>query len=167
VFVGTGDAKYEEGLRALAARHPARVGVFIGFDEGLAHLVEAGADIFLMPSMFEPCGLNQMYSLRYGTVPIVRAVGGLDDTVQPYTPRALKATGFKFREASSEALVRTARQAVRTYQDQPVWRRLQKQGMAEDHSWEISAREYVKVYRRARFHAAVRAASPVPGERKG
>jgi starch synthase len=108
-----------------------------------------------------------MYSLRYGTVPIVRAVGGLDDTVQPYTPRALKATGFKFREASADALVRTVRQAVRTYQDQPVWRRLQKQGMAEDHSWEISAREYVKVYRRARFHAAVRAASAVPGDRKG
>jgi starch synthase len=167
VFVGTGDRKYEDALRGLAAQFPARVRVSIGFDEGLAHLVEAGADIFLMPSKFEPCGLNQMYSLRYGTVPVVRAVGGLDDTIQPYTPRAIKANGFKFREATPDALARTMRQAVRVFADKSVWRRLQQQGMAEDHSWEISAREYVKVYRRARFHAAVRAASAVPGDRKG
>ena len=95
---GPGEPRYERFLRALAARHPSRVGALIGFDEALAHLVEAGADIFLMPSMFEPCGLNQMYSLRYGTVPIVRAVGGLDDTIQPYTARARHANGFKFSE---------------------------------------------------------------------
>ena len=96
MFVGRGEPRYELFLRQLAATHPARVGVHIGFDEPLAHLVEAGADMFLMPSRFEPCGLNQMYSLRYGTVPIVHAVGGLDDTVQPYTPRARHANGFKF-----------------------------------------------------------------------
>ena len=162
VFVGTGEARYEKFLKALAARHGSRVGAFIGFDESLAHLVEAGADMFLMPSMFEPCGLNQMYSLRYGTVPIVRAVGGLDDTVQPYTSRARHATGFKFREATADALVRTVRQALRVYQDRVAWLRLMRQGMAEDHSWDTSAREYVKVYRRARRDAAVRAALVAP-----
>jgi starch synthase len=112
--------------------------------------------MFLMPSHFEPCGLNQMYSLRYGTVPIVRAVGGLDDTIQPYTSRALKATGFKFSEATPEALVRMVKQAVRLFEDRDAWARLQQQGMAEDHSWTTSAKEYVKVYRRARVDAAAR-----------
>jgi len=158
VFVGTGEARYEEFLRTWAARHPARVGVYIGFNESLAHLVEAGADLFLMPSIFEPCGLNQMYSLRYGTVPIVRAVGGLDDTVQPYTARARGANGFKFKDATPEALVRTVRQAVRLYQDEEAWSRLVRNGMTADHSWETSAREYVKVYRRARLAAQGRRA---------
>ena len=158
VFVGTGDAKYERFLRTWASRHGSRVGVFIGFDEALAHLVEAGADMFLMPSIFEPCGLNQMYSLRYGTVPIVRAVGGLDDTVRPYTSRAVRANGFKFQDATGDALVRTVRQALRVYRDRAAWDRLIRQGMAEDHSWEKSAREYVKVYRRARRDAAARTA---------
>jgi starch synthase len=159
VFVGTGEARYETFLRALAARYPSRVGVHIGFDEPLAHLVEAGADMFLMPSTFEPCGLNQMYSLRYGTVPIVTAVGGLDDTIQPYTARASGANGFKFRELTPEALVRTVRQAVRLYHDKSVWLPLMRQGMTVDHSWETSAREYVKVYRRARHAALVRRAA--------
>jgi starch synthase len=156
VFVGTGEARYEAALRALAEQHPARVGVYIGFDESLAHLVEAGADMFLMPSKFEPCGLNQMYSLRYGTVPIVHAVGGLDDTIQQHTSRARHANGFKFHEPSAEALVRTVRQAIRLYQDRDIWRQLIHQGMAEDHSWRNSAREYVKVYRRARLDGAAR-----------
>jgi starch synthase len=98
-----------------------------------------------------------MYSLRYGTVPIVHAVGGLDDTIQPYTPRALRANGFKFDDLSPEGLVRTLRQAVRVYRDPATWRRLMLQGMAEDHSWTTSAREYVKVYRKARQAGAVRA----------
>ncbi|MFI5177310.1 MAG: glycogen synthase GlgA [Vicinamibacterales bacterium] len=163
VFVGTGDARYERWLRTLAARHPTRVAAFIGFDERLAHLVEAGADVFLMPSLFEPCGLNQMYSLRYGTVPVVRAVGGLDDTVQPYTSRARHATGFKFHDATADALVRTLRHALRIYHDRGAWARLVQQGMAEDHSWETSAREYVKVYRRARRDGAARAALTTAG----
>ena len=153
IFVGSGEPAYERALRAWADEYPARAGAFIGFDEALAHLVEAGADMFLMPSKFEPCGLNQMYSLRYGTVPIVRAVGGLDDTVQPYTTRARHANGFKFREATSEALLRTVQQAVRVHADREAWLRLMREGMADDHSWEISAREYVKVYRRARTDA--------------
>jgi starch synthase len=165
VFLGTGDTKHERFLRELAAKHSARVGVFIGFDESLAHLVEAGADLFLMPSIFEPCGLNQMYSLRYGTVPVVRAVGGLDDTVQPYTSRARRATGFKFRDATAAELVRTVRQALRVYEDRAAWSQLMRQGMAEDHSWQTSAREYVRVYRRARRDAAVRTALLTPGVR--
>ena len=161
-FVGTGAAGHEAMLRRLAAEHPTRVGAFIGFDEPLAHLVEAGSDMFLMPSRFEPCGLNQMYSLRYGTVPIVRAVGGLDDTIQPYTPRARKATGFKFAEATPEALVRTVRQALRVFhEDRAAWERLQRTGMAADHGWARSARAYVNVYRRVRLDAAARGVAAV------
>jgi len=156
VFVGQGEPRFEAFLTAFAAKHPARVGVLIGFDESVAHLVEAGADIFLMPSQFEPCGLNQMYSLRYGTVPVVRAVGGLDDTIQPYTARARRANGFKFREATADALVRTVRQAVRLYHNKAAWVPLMRRGMAADHSWETAAREYGKVYKRAQDLAAAR-----------
>jgi starch synthase len=158
VFVGEGDAKYEDGLRALAAAYPSRVAARIGFNERLAHLVEAGADIFLMPSEFEPCGLNQMYSLRYGTVPIVRAVGGLDDTIQPYTARAQYANGFKFRDGSADALVRVTQQAIRLYHNPAAWRKLVGNGMTADHSWRASALEYGKVYRRARAVGAGRGA---------
>lgn len=149
IFLGTGDPRYEQLLRDLAGTYPSRVAVHIGFDEPLAHLVEAGADMFLMPSVFEPCGLNQMYSLRYGTVPIVTAVGGLDDTVRPYTSRARHANGFKFRDQSPDTLVRTARQAIRLFHDKAAWIPLMERGMTADHSWQTSAREYVKVYRRA------------------
>jgi len=167
VFVGAGEPKYEQFLRDLATRHPSRVGVFVGFSEELAHLVEAGADIFLMPSRFEPCGLNQMYSLRYGTVPVVHAVGGLDDTVQPYTARARRANGFKFRDATPEALVRAVRQAVRLFHDKGAWSRLIRTGMSADYSWRKSAREYVKVYRRARAASALRGGQPGPTNAKG
>jgi starch synthase len=156
VFLGTGDAVHEQFLRDLSARAPSRVGVLIGFDDGLAHLIEAGSDMFLMPSLFEPCGLNQMYSLRYGTVPIVHAVGGLEDTVQNYTPRSRHANGFKFRQPTAEALIRVVQAAVRLYSDRESWLQLIRQGMSEDHSWESSAREYVKVYKRARQDAATR-----------
>jgi starch synthase len=150
VVLGSGEARYERWLQQLAVTHPTRVGVSIGFDESLAHLIEAGSDLFLMPSRFEPCGLNQMYSLRYGTVPVVRGVGGLDDTIQPFTTRARHANGFKFREATPEALARTVRRALRVYRDRDVWLRLVQQGMSEDHSWRLRARDYVRVYRRAR-----------------
>jgi starch synthase len=158
VLLGSGERRYEDLWRGLASRFPDRIGAKIGFDEPLAHLIEGGADLFLMPSRFEPCGLNQMYSLRYGTVPIVTAVGGLDDTIQPYTARASGANGFKFREPTADALVRTVRQAVRLYHDKSVWVPLMMQGMSADHSWETSAREYVKVYRRAKQAAALRVA---------
>jgi len=156
VVLGSGESHYEAQFTALAARFPSRLGVRIGFDEGVAHLIEAGADMFLMPSRFEPCGLNQMYSLRYGTVPVVRAVGGLDDTIRGYAPRARRANGFKFREATSDALLHTVRQALRVYHRPERWAALMREGMSDDHSWGPSAREYVKVYRQARYAAALR-----------
>lgn len=151
VVLGTGEPRYEQWWRDLARQYPDRFGVQIGYDEPLAHLIEAGADMFLMPSQFEPCGLNQLYSLRYGTVPIVRATGGLDDTVKAYNPRSGRGTGFKFREYSARALLSTLRAALRLFErDKAAWRSLQLAGMREDHSWDLAARQYVKVYKRAR-----------------
>jgi starch synthase len=156
VILGTGEARYEQMWRDLAARHPGRVAVTVGFDEELAHLIEAGADIFLMPSRFEPCGLNQMYSLRYGTVPVVRATGGLDDTVAHVEETTGIGTGFKFQEYSTNAMLGALRQAIEWYDDPAAWRAIQQAGMQQDHSWDASAREYVSVYERARAAGAIR-----------
>jgi starch synthase len=149
VVLGTGEPWYQDMWQGLARRHPSRIGVQIGFDEGLAHLIEAGIDLFLMPSLFEPCGLNQMYSLRYGSVPIVRRVGGLADTVVDCQPGTPNATGFVFDEISPEALLGTIRRALASYRDRDLWRALQVNGMQQDLSWDRSAREYVKIYRYA------------------
>jgi starch synthase len=149
VLLGTGERRYEDLWLGLAARHPDRMATRIGFDEALAHLIEAGADLFLMPSRFEPCGLNQMYSLRYGTVPVVRAVGGLVDTVRNYNPRTDEGTGFSFDDYSAQALLNTLRWALGIYGDRAVWERIQRAGMQQDFSWDASARQYVKVYERA------------------
>ena len=149
VVLGSGDARYQALWTRLASQYPERIGVAIGFDEPLAHLVEAGADMFLMPSRFEPCGLNQMYSLRYGTVPIVRAVGGLADTVTDYLPRRRRSTGFVFEEYTPAALLATLERALAVFADRPRWAALQAAGMRQDHSWDRSAREYVKIYERA------------------
>jgi starch synthase len=149
VALGTGDRRYEEMWRGLAARHADRIGARIGFDEGLAHRIEGGSDVFLMPSRFEPCGLNQMYSLRYGTVPVVRATGGLFDTVRNYNPDTGEGTGFTFDEYSPGALVGTLRWALGIYRDGETWRRIQAAGMREDNSWDASARRYVRAYERA------------------
>jgi starch synthase len=146
VLLGTGDRWYEDLWLALAARHPDRVAARIGFDEGLAHLIEGGADLFLMPSRFEPCGLNQMYSLRYGTLPLVRATGGLYDTVRNLDTRTGEGTGFTFDEYSPQALLNTLRWALGVYADRALWQRMQRAGMAQDFSWDASARQYVKVY---------------------
>jgi starch synthase len=140
-ILGTGDARYQDVWRDLAAAHPDRIGVRIGFDEELAHLVEAGADLFLMPSRFEPSGLNQMYSMRYGTVPLVHAVGGLADTVT-------SKTGFVFNEYNPGSLLACLTTALTTYRDRRRWRALQRAGMAKDFSWDRSAKEYVKIYDR-------------------
>jgi starch synthase len=150
VLLGTGETRYEDQWEKVAGERADRVGVRIGFDESLAHLVEAGADIFLMPSRFEPCGLNQLYSLRYGTVPVVRATGGLDDTVVNYNERSGRGTGFKFAEYTAPALVRTMKRALKVFADRKKWRALQLAGMRQDFSWDVSAREYVKVYRSVR-----------------
>jgi starch synthase len=149
VIVGTGDPRYELMWRSLAARSPDRIGIRIGFDERLAHLVEAGADMFLMPSRFEPCGLNQMYSMRYGTVPIVRATGGLHDTVEDFDQRTGRGTGFRFEAYTPDALFEAIDRAMTVYRQPPVWRKLMVAGMQRDFSWDQSAREYVKVYRQA------------------
>jgi starch synthase len=149
VLLGTGERHYEQLFRGLAARYPERIGARIGFDEGLAHRIEGGADLFLMPSRFEPCGLNQMYSLRYGTVPLVRETGGLADTVRNYDPRTGDGTGFTFVEYSTSALLGTLRWALDIYRDRGTWRRIQAAGMREDNSWDASARRYVQAYERA------------------
>ena len=149
VVLGTGERRYEDFWRGLAAKSPGCVFANIGFDEGMAHAIEGGADLFLMPSRFEPCGLNQMYSQRYGTVPVVRAVGGLADTVRNFDPVTGAGTGFAFEEYSASALLGTLRWALRTYEDRDAFRRLQRSGMEQDFSWDRSAREYVSVYERA------------------
>src|SRR5207249_5102507 len=117
VVLGTGDARYQDLWKRLAAQYPSRIGARIGFNEALAHLIEAGADIFLMPSRFEPCGLNQLYRLRYGTVPVVRAVGGLADTVHDYAPRDKQANGFVFRDYTGAAMLEALRRALALYGD--------------------------------------------------
>jgi starch synthase len=146
VMLGNGEPHYEEQWRSLARRFPDRVSATIGFDERLAHLIEAGADLFLMPSRFEPCGLNQQYSLRYGTVPVVRAVGGLVDTVRD-PDEGGEATGFKFQDYTTGALVGALRRALEAFGNPSRWKQMQQAGMRQDHSWDASAREYVKVYR--------------------
>ena len=146
VMLGNGERRYEELWRALAASHPTRVAATIGFDERMAHHIEAGADMFLMPSRFEPCGLNQMYSLRYGTVPIVRATGGLDDTVIDVDAEPGTGTGFKFREYTPEALVKTVERALARFQDGDDCVEIQRRGLRQDHSWDVSAAKYVKLY---------------------
>jgi starch synthase len=159
VIVGTGEPRYQDMWKARAGTAPDRVSVFIGFDERRAHLVEGGSDIFMMPSRFEPCGLNQMYSLRYGTVPVVRAVGGLVDTVKPYNPRNGRGNGFLFSDYHPRAFVEALRAALAAFPNRKVWTRLQKNGMRADFSWDRSAGEYVKMYRRLRRNPARRSAS--------
>ena len=144
-MLGSGEPHYEQLWRTLAKRHPDRVSATIGFDERLAHLIEAGSDIFLMPSRFEPCGLNQMYSLRYGTVPVVRSTGGLADTVVDADEPA--GNGFKFSDYNPGAMVAAVKRALDAYGNPSRWAALQRAGMAGDFSWDVSAREYVKVYR--------------------
>jgi len=144
VMLGSGERHYEELWRSLAARYPHRVSATIGFDERLAHRIEAGSDIFLMPSRFEPCGLNQMYSLRYGTVPIVRATGGLADTVRDASEP--DGNGIRFTDYTPAALVEAVRHALDLFRNPKQWKKLQQAGMRQDFSWDASAREYVKVY---------------------
>jgi len=151
VVLGNGQREYEDLFRRLNKQYPQKIAVKIAYDNALAHKIEAGSDLYLMPSHYEPSGLNQMYSLKYGTVPVVRATGGLDDTVEQFDARTGKGTGFKFREYTGEAMLAALRSAVALYsQDQNAWRVLMRNGMAQDYSWTNSAREYVKVYERAR-----------------
>ena len=151
VLLGGGDPQLERGFVALARSHPRQASATIGFDETLAHLIEAGADAFLMPSRFEPCGMNQMYSQRYGTPPVVRATGGLADTVVDCTPATLadgSASGFVFHEPSAAALLAAVGRATGAWRDDATWRALQRNGMARDFGWDTSARRYAEIYHR-------------------
>ena len=150
VALGTGDKTYEEMFQRLNKQFPNKIAIKIAYDNTIAHKIEAGADMFLMPSRYEPCGLNQIYSLKYGTVPIVRATGGLDDTIEPWDARTGKGTGFKFAEYTGEALLATIKQALAAYRDQLSWQTLMRNGMAKDFSWGASARDYGKIYDRVR-----------------
>ena len=141
VVLGSGEREYEDLFRRMEADFPGRIAVRVGFDNRLAHLVEAGADLFLMPSRYEPCGLNQIYSLRYGAVPVVRATGGLDDTID-------SETGFKFTGYSAEALMGAVRQALDAFDDPKAWRERMRLGMQRDFSWKASAAQYSALYRR-------------------
>lgn len=153
VILGTGEPYYHEVIGGLAREYPNRIAARLEFSDPLAHKIEAGADLFLMPSRYEPCGLNQLYSLKYGTVPVVRATGGLVDTVADCTPESVAngtATGFQFEAYNASVMEGTLRRAVETYwDDQPTWRALVETGMKQDWSWSTSARQYVDVYAKA------------------
>ncbi len=152
IILGNGEPRFESAFSALAAQHPTQVATQIGFNEELAHLIESGADLFVMPSLFEPCGLNQIYSLRYGTVPIVRRTGGLADTVVDATPETLKdrtATGIVFNEATSLALLAAFERALALYQNPALWKQVMCTGMRQDFSWKYSAKQYLALYQLA------------------
>jgi starch synthase len=147
VILGTGDSEVGEMVEALAVRYPDKIKIRNEFNEHLAHRIEAGADIFLMPSLYEPCGLNQMYSLRYGTVPIVHATGGLDDSVIDVQLEPHLGTGFKFYTYDSESLLDTIKSALDLFKNETGWMQLQRRAMAQDFSWERSAKQYLEVYK--------------------
>ncbi|HTK30773.1 MAG TPA: glycogen synthase GlgA [Candidatus Saccharimonadaceae bacterium] len=146
VVLGSGPARYVELMRRLAKRHPERVHYREGYDEPFAHQIEAGSDLFLMPSRYEPCGLNQMYSMRYGTVPVVRAVGGLADTVTEFDPLTGEGTGFRFERFAAEDMLTALRHALALHRQHELWLKLQLNGMARDFSWRASAEGYEALY---------------------
>ncbi len=148
IALGAGAREYEDFLQSWHDAAPHRVGIYKGYaGEPLAHQIEAGADIFLMPSLYEPCGLNQMYSMAYGTVPVVRATGGLDDTVQSFDPATGKGNGFKFGRYSASAMLEKIREALYFYSQPATWVNIQRNGMAADNSWLATARKYIGLYR--------------------
>jgi len=146
--LGSGDKEYQDIFLKLSRETPGKCAVKIAYDNAQAHRIEAGADMFLMPSRYEPSGLSQMYSLKYGTVPIVRATGGLDDSIEQWDPRTGRGTGFKFSSYSGTALLSTIQEAIKAFADKPAWQKLMLNGMKKDFSWANAAREYVKIYER-------------------
>lgn len=149
-FIALGAGEYEDFLQSLRDSAPRRVGIYKGYaGEPLAHQIEAGADMFLMPSLYEPCGLNQMYSMRYGTVPVVRATGGLDDTVEQFNAQAGTGTGFKFGPYTAPAMLEKIREALYFYSQPEIWRQIQRNGMAVDNSWSAAAQRYLELYNEA------------------
>ena len=148
IILGKGEEKYYKLFQEAQKKYPTQLSIHLKFDENLAHLLEAGCDMFLMPSKYEPCGLNQLYSLKYGTIPIVRATGGLADTVVDFTTNPKEGTGFAFRKFDSKELIKSIKSAVETYQNKTVWRDILKRAMNQDFSWENSSRDYIKLYSR-------------------
>jgi len=146
VLLGTGNRESENALKEIAGRHPGRMGLRLEYDESLSHLVFAGADMFLMPSKYEPCGLTQLYSMCYGTVPVVRATGGLADTVQDFDFDSGKGTGFCFTTYEAGAFKESILRAVRVWNNKMAWRTLMRNGMASDFSWTRSAKQYLDAY---------------------
>ncbi len=149
VLLGTGLPKYHKIFTEIGHKYPSKAGINLTFNNALAHRIEASADMFLMPSRFEPCGLNQLYSLKYGTIPIVRAVGGLADTIEDYDSDTGEGNGFVFEEYSSKALLETIERAIQTYKDKSAWHKLVRNAMQADFSWRVSAQKYVELYKRA------------------
>ena len=153
IILGSGEDKYEHMFRSLSNRLPQKVGVYIGYNNELSHLVEAGADIFIMPSKYEPCGLNQIYSMKYGTVPVVRKTGGLADTVKDWDEQNhfgfSDGNGFSFYDYTGYAIYKSVERAVNTFQQKDVWQKIQQNGMKKDYSWRHSAEKYLEVYKLA------------------
>ncbi|MFQ5604172.1 MAG: glycogen synthase GlgA [bacterium] len=150
VILGSGEMEYEFFLQRTAQTFPFQFHATIGYDHDLSHLITAGCDLFLMPSRYEPCGLNQMYSLNYGTVPIVRKTGGLADTVHDYHEFYEEGNGFSFQEYSAHSLLLTVRRALDVFPDKKVWKKIMKRGMQQDFSWDASAKRYVELYRKTK-----------------
>jgi starch synthase len=146
VLLGSGDRRYQDFFRSAALRNPGRLGVRIAFDDDLAHKIEAGADMFLMPSRYEPSGLNQLYSLKYGSIPIVRATGGLKDSVEEFDPSTGKGNGFVFEPYDGSALLAALDRALAVFRRKDQWGKLMKTAMTADYSWNRSAGEYLKLY---------------------
>jgi starch synthase len=153
IILGSGDAEFEDFFLDLAKNYPEKAAVYIGFNNELSHLIEAGSDMFLMPSRYEPCGLNQIYSLKYGTVPIVRKTGGLADTVKDWGEGLANGertgTGFSFSGYNKNELLRTVERALEIFKDKSAWRKIQLNGMKKEYSWERSAKEYLVLYKNA------------------
>jgi len=148
LVLGTGEARYEQLFRDAAWRHPNKVSATISFSDKLAHRIYAGSDLFLMPSRFEPCGISQLIALRYGSIPLVRQVGGLKDTVIPFNPETGAGNGFTFTNYNAHEMLRTVEQAVALYQDKTKWNKLIKNAMRDEHSWQQSANEYCQLYKK-------------------
>ncbi len=147
VLLGTGDRKYHTLFDKMAQKYPDKFACYLGFNDELAHLIEAGSDIFLMPSRYEPCGLNQMYSLMYGTVPLVRETGGLADTVVKYNEKTGEGNGFVFKKYEKAALLKELNRALKVYEDKKSWTKIMKNGMKSDFSWNSSAKKYIELYK--------------------
>jgi starch synthase len=148
VIQGTGEERHEYLLREISQRHPDKMGLVVGYSHGLAHRLIAGVDIFTMPSRYEPCGLDQLYCLRYGTIPVVRATGGLDETIQEYDPKTGRGNGFKFTGYTPTEFLGAMNRTLSLYKNRPAWESLMRQNMALDFSWETVAPKYIELYQK-------------------